>query len=417
MRITTLLNKCYHLKSFVYKSERLMEVDGQEALIIKIEPRKNGRARCSSCNSPGSTYDHTTVRLFQFIAIWGYQVYFQYRMRRVDCPNCGIKVESVPWAEGKQQLTRPYQLFLASWAKRLSWLEVARSFRTSWAHVFQSVKMVVEYGLRHRSLEDIEAIGVDEIQYGQGHQYLTLVYQIDSGSKRLLHIAQKRTVKSLLSFFVKLGKEGCEQLKYVCSDMWKPYLKVIKRKAPQALHILDRFHIVAKLNTAVDEVRRIEVKRLKDEGYEEVLKHSKYCFLKNESNLTEKQKTKLDDLLQYDLKSVKAYLLKESFQAFWQYTSPYWAQKFLKRWCFKAMRSRLEPVKKFVRMVRRHEELMMNWFKAKKQYSSGVVEGLNRKVNLVTRKSYGFRSYETLKIALFHAMGQLPEPEMTHRFF
>jgi transposase len=399
-----------------------MEVDGQDALVIKVEPRKNGRAICSGCQSVGSTYDHTTVRLFQFIAIWGFQVYFQYRMRRVDCSGCGIKVEKVPWAQGKQQLTRPYQLFLANWAKRLSWLEVARSFRTSWDHVFQSVKMVVEYGLQHRSLEDIKAIGVDEIQYGKGHQYLTLVYQIDSGAKRLLHIGQKRTVKSLLRFFVKLGKQGCEQLKFVCSDMWKPYLKVIKKKAPQALHILDRFHIVAKLNTAVDEVRRAEVKRLKDEGYEEVLKHSKYCFLKNESNLTESQKMKLDDLLQYDLKSVKAYLLKESFQAFWQYTSPYWAQKFLKQWSFRAMRSQLEPVKKFVRTVRRHEELMMNWFKAKKQYSSGVVEGFNRKVNLVTRKSYtrksyGFKSYETLKIALFHTMGQLPEPKMTHRFF
>ena len=111
--------------------------------------------------------------------------------------------------------------------------------------------------------------------------------------------------------------------------MWKPYLKVIKKKAPQALHILDRFHIVAKLNKAVDEVRRTEVNRLKEEGYEEILKHSKYCFLKNESNLTDKQKMKLDDLLQYDLKSVKAYLLKESFQAFWQYTSPYLAQHFL----------------------------------------------------------------------------------------
>lgn len=145
MRITTLLNKCYHLKSFVYQTERLMEVDGQDALVIEIVPRKNGRPICSGCNCPESTYDHTTVRLFQFIAIWGFQVYFRYQMRRVDCPRCGVKVERVPWAEGKQQLTKVYQRFLADWAKRLSWLEVARSFRTSWDHVFQLVKMVVEY--------------------------------------------------------------------------------------------------------------------------------------------------------------------------------------------------------------------------------------------------------------------------------
>jgi transposase len=418
MRIATLLNKCFYLKSFVYQKERLEIINGQDALVVDIAPRKNSRPICSNCHRPGSVYDHVaTPRLFQFVPAWGYQVYFYYRKRRVNCHQCGIKVEQVPWADGKRQLTRPYQLFLANWAKRLSWMEVARSFSTSWDHVFQSVKWVVAYGLAHRSMGSIEAIGVDEIQYGKGHQYLTLVYQIDSGAKRLLYIAQKRTVKSLLRFFHELGEPGCKALKFVCSDMWKPYLKVIKKKAPQALHILDRFHIVAKLNKAVDEVRRIEVKRLKEEGYEEILTHSKYCFLKNESNLTNRQQTKLDDLLQYDLRSVKAYLLKESFQAFWQYRSPYWAQKFLRQWCYRTMRSRLEPMKKFVGTVRRHEALMMNWFKAKKQYSSGVVEGLNRKVNLVTRKAYGFKSYETLKIALFHTMGQLPEPKLTHRFF
>lgn len=418
MRITTLLNKCYYLKSFIYHKESQEQVAGQDALVIEIVPRKNSRPMCSCCQKRGSIYDHVgNARLFQFVPAWGFQVYFRYRKRRVNCSDCGIKVESVPWAEGKQQLTRPYQQFLASWVKRLSWLEVARSFKTSWDHVFQSVRLIVEYGLRHRSLTNIQAIGVDEIQYGQGHQYLTLVYQIDSGAKRLLYVAQQRTIKSLLRFFHELGKQGCQQLRFVCSDMWKPYLKVIKKKAPQALHVLDRFHIVAKLNKAVDDVRRTEAKRLKVEGYEDIFKHSKYCFLKNESNLTDEQQTKLDDLLQYDLKSVKAYLLKQSFQAFWQYTSPYWVQKFLRQWCYRTMRSRLEPMKKFVRMVRRHEALMMNWFKAKKQYSSGVVEGLNRKVNLVTRKAYGFRRYETLKIALFHTMGQLPEPEITHRFF
>ena len=239
MRITTLLNKCYHLKSFVYQNERLTKISGQDALIVEIVPRKNSHAVCSGCNKQGRIYDHATIRLFQFIAVWGYQVYFRYMMRRVNCRNCGIKIEKVPWAEGKQQLTKPYQQFLAGWAKQLSWLEVARSYRTSWDHVFQSVKTMVEYGLQHRTMDSVKAIGVDEIQYGKGHQYLTLVYQIDSGAKRLLYLAKKRTVKSLLRFFFELGKSGCKQLEFICSDMWKPYLKVIKKKAPQALHILE----------------------------------------------------------------------------------------------------------------------------------------------------------------------------------
>ncbi len=417
MRIRTLLNNCHNLKSFVYKSERFETVFGKVSLVIEIEPRKNGKPTCSECGKASSIYDHARARLYEFIPIWGYHVYLHYRKRRVNCVNCGIKVEQIPWSAGKQHLTRVYQHYLAMWASRLSWQEVARSFQTSWGHVYRSVKSVVEYGLTHRDLTGIKAIGVDEIQFGRGHQYLTLVYQIEAGKKRLLHIAPKRTVKSFLSFFRLLGSEKSKSIKYVCSDMWKPYLKVIRKKLPNTLHILDRYHIVAKLNKAVDEVRRAETKRLHQEGYEDALKHTKYCFLKNEENLTDKQKLRLEDVLQLDLKSVRAYLLKQSFQLFWQYNAPYWARWYLQKWCTRAMRSKLDPVKKFVKTVRRHEDLMMNWFKAKKAYSSGTVEGLNRKVNLVTRKAYGYKSYDVLKIALYHTMGQLPVPESTHRFY
>ena len=417
MRIRTLLNNCHNLKSFVYKSERFETVFGKASLVIEIEPRKNAKPRCTGCGKANSIYDHAAARLYEFIPIWGYHVYLRYRKRRVNCADCGIKVEQVPWSEGKQHLTREYQHYLAMWASRLSWLEVARSFQTSWDHVYRSVKSVVEYGLVHRDLAEIKAIGVDEIQFGKGHQYLTLVYQLEAGKKRLLHISPKRTVKSFLSFFQLLGKERSQSIKYVCSDMWKPYLKVIRKKLPDALHILDRYHIVAKLNKAVDEVRRTETKRLHQEGYEDALKHTKYCFLKNEENLTDKQRLTLNDVLQLDLKSVRAYLLKQSFQLFWQYNSPYWARWYLQKWCTRAMRSKLDPIKKFVKTVRRHEDLMMNWFKAKKAYSSGTVEGLNRKVNLVTRKAYGYKNYDVLKIALYHTMGQLPVPESTHRFY
>ena len=367
--------------------------------------------------TPGSVYDHQPEpRQFEFVPLWGMAVFFCYVMRRVNCRFCGVKVETVPWCEGKQQLTVAYQLFLARWARRLSWKEVADVFNTSWEKVYHSVAHVVSHGLLHRDLQGIESIGVDEIQSGQGHQYLTLIYQIDSGCRRLLAITQERTVKSFLRGLRSLGKEHLSSIRYVCSDMWPAYLKVIKKKLPQALHVLDRFHIAKKLNEAVDDIRREESKKLKAEGYEPILNNSRFCFLKHQENLTDKQTIKLDELLEYDLKSVRAYLLKESFQAFWQYTHPGWANKFLTAWCHKAMRSQLKPIKRFVRTLRRHQELMMNWFKAKKAYSSGVVEGLNRKINLVTRRAYGYKSFEVLKIALFHTMGGLPEPEMTHRF-
>ena len=418
MRIETLLNRVYWIKSFVYVGVSIQRIGRRDAIVVDIKARQNSLPACSICGKNGPLYDHMpNHRQFEFIPLWNIPVYFHYTMRRVDCEECGVRVERVPWAEGKSPVTKPFALFLARWAKRLSWKETAKSFCTTWDTVFRSVKLIVEYGLKYRQLDGITAIGVDEIQYRKGHQYLTLVYQINLGTRRLLFVGKERKAKTLLRFFRDFGKERCEKLEFVCSDMWKAYIKVIKKKAPDALHILDRFHIVQKLGQAIDKIRAAEVKRLAAEGYdEEVLKHTKYCFLKKEKNLTEKQKTKLTDVLQYDLKSVRAYLLKESFQLFWNYKSPYWAEWYLNKWCARAMRSRLEPIKDFVRTLRRHQPLIMNWFKAQKQYSSGIVEGLNRKINLVTRKSYGFRNYEVLKTALFLTMGELPEPEFTHRF-
>lgn len=417
MRLETVLNRVEKNKSFVYEATRLVESGGEVRIEVEVRARQNTRPVCSGCKQRGPVYDHgKEPREFQYVPLWNIAVVLLYAMRRVNCKGCGVRVEEVPWASGKSPLSRSYAIFLARWARRLPWQEVGAIFGTSWNRVQDAVSYVVKYGLEHRKLEGIKAIGIDEWQSGRGHQYVTLVYQIEEGAKRLLYIGKDRTEEALKGFFEQLGSAGCKGLEFVCSDMWKPYMNVIKEKAGEALHILDRFHIVVNLNRAINEVRAAEAKRLKAEGYEEILKHTKYCFLKREENLTEKQQVRLKEVLQYDLKSVRAYLLKESFQQLWAYGSERWARWYLKKWCGGAMRSRLEPIKKFVKTIRAHEELMMNWFKAKKEISSGVVEGYNRKVNLVTRKSYGFRTQHVLELALYHNLGQLPEPVTTHRF-
>ena len=126
---------------------------------------------------------------------------------------------------------------------------------------------------------------------------------------------------------------------------------------------------------------------------------------------------RLRDLLRYNLKTVRAYVLKEDFQQFWEYNSPTWAGKFLDDWCTQVMRSQIEPMKKVAKTLRCHRELILNYFRAKKQFSSGVVEGLNNKVKLTFRKSYGFRTFRVTEIALYHALGKLPEPQLPHRFY
>src|SRR5690606_1560059 len=134
-------------------------------------------------------------------------------------------------------------------------------------------------------------------------------------------------------------------------------------------------------------------------------------------NLTEKQAPKLAELLRYNLKTVRSYLLKEEFQLFWSYSSAYWAGQFLDKWCTKTMRSRIEPMKKVARQLRRHRPLLLNWFRAKKQFSSGIVEGFNNKAKLTTRKSYGFRTYHGAEIALYHALGGAACSKKSPRIF
>ena len=381
-----------------------------------MRPRKGSRAHCSGCNRPARGYDQLAQRRFEFIPIWGFAVVLLYAMRRVQCRRCGVKVEQVPWAMGKHTLCQAYMLFLAHWAKRLSWKETAQAFHTSWEKVFHAVEYVVQWGLQARSLDSVRAIGVDEIQYGRGHQYLTLVYEIGSDCQRLLWVGKERTTQSFEQFFALIGKELSDKIEFVCSDMWKPYLDLIKRHCTNALNILDRFH-VAKMNLALDDVRAAEARRMAREGYEPLLKRSRWCLLKRPENLTDSQRLKLRDLVRYNLQSVRAYLLKEQFQQFWDYDSPIWAGKFLDQWCTQTLRSRIEPMKKFARTVRTHRELLLNYFRARKQFSSGVIEGMNNKAKVSMRKAYGFRTFRATELALYHVLGKLPEPKLAHRFY
>ncbi len=416
MLIKTLLNKVERFKSFVYGSIRVMLIGGTEALVIDIAPRRNSRPICPECGKRRTVYDRQPQRLFEYIPIWSFKVYFRYAPRRVKCPEHGVKVESLPWGYGKERMTFSYQVYLARWAKRLSWKETADIFETSWDTVFRAVKFIVDYGLTHRSLEGITEIGVDEIAVFKGHKYLTLVYQVNAGARRLLWSGPERKAKTLLRFFREFGPERSAKLQFICSDMWAAYLKVIAKKAPQALNILDRFHIMRKFNVAIDEIRRDEVKQFKANGQQNVLERKRWLLLKRPENLSEKQTARMSELLKLNLASIKGYLLREDFQRFWSYQRYDFADKFLENWVTRTLQTDLEPMKKVAKMLRKHKPLILNWFKAKKKLSSGAVEGMNLKAKLTMRKAYGFRTLKCLQIALYHELGKLPEPEYLHRF-
>ena len=190
---------------------------------------------------------------------------------------------------------------------------------------------------------------------------------------------------------------------------------------PQALNILDRFHIVSHLNTAVDTVRRGEMNALRTGGKsaksaKSRLKNMRWNLLKASKNVRGKAREKLKALIRSKAGTARAWILKETFAHFWSYHSVRHALAFLDSWTRLAMRSRLEPMKRVARMLRSHRELLGNYFRAHKLYSSGVVEGLNLKCNLVRRRAYGLRTFKALEVALYHNLGQLPEPDIAHTF-
>jgi len=229
-----------------------------------------------------------STRRFEFVPLWGIKVFLVYAPRRVDCPTCGVRVEHMPWALGKHlelaefALTQTYARFLARWARRLCWKEVAEVFHTSWESVFRSGRTLRVRGDGRRvgpCPQGCQANSASSRRSGhrdRRDRWRTLssprstrTQRVRNHCKRLLWIGQERKVKTLLRFFRWFGAERSRELKYLCSDsefasdMWKPYLKVIAKKAGRAVHVLDRFHIMAHFSKAIDEVRAKEVKELK----------------------------------------------------------------------------------------------------------------------------------------------------------
>jgi len=424
LQVKTILNAIQHFPGFVFQDIRLQRhLDGRPRRIeIALDPHGGIPAKCSRCLQPAPGYDRLPQRSWLFLPLWNLQTFFVFAARRVQCATHGVVVEHVPWSDGKRPVSLAMMCFLSRWARRLSWRETARAFHTSWECVYRSVEWFVQWGLAHRKLEGVEAIGVDEIHWGtskRADNFLTVIYQIDRHCRRLLWVGKRRTKATLRRGLAALGAEVVQGLRFVCSDMWRAYLNVIAAQADQALHVLDRFHITSNLNQALDQVRRAESGQLRAAGLAaaERLKNMRWKLLRRGSRVRGRARRELRRLLNTKLVTARAWALKDLFEHFWSYKSLRHAGDFLEYWTWRALRSRIEPMKKVARTLRAHEDLLMNWFKAKGEISSGAVEGLNNKIRVVTRRSYGFRTYDAMETALYHTLGRLPEPgEFTHRF-
>jgi len=385
--------------------------NGQE-ITIELDVWRRKRHPCGTCGTMGRVRDRLKPRRWKHVPMWGIPVTLVFAPARVACATCGkVRVASIPWSQGKCRLSVGLIWLLAAWCKLLPWDQVAKLFGVHWNTVATAVRQAVAYGLEHREIGGILYIGIDELSRRKGHVYVTNVY--DLTTKRLLWSGEGRSKTTLKAFFEEHASSLRQTVKGVCCDMWQPYIDMIQEHLPEATLVFDKFHVIQHLLKAVDQVRRDEARELKKKN-PELLKRTRYIWLKNPENLTDKQRARLGHLEKLNLRSNRAYLLKEGFREFWNYKRKGWARRFLKKWFWWATHSRLKPMRDFAWMLRRHEDGILAYFD--ERISNGAVEGMNNKAKVVSHRCYGFRTAATYITALYHCLGDLPEPQLVHRF-
>jgi transposase len=401
------------IETFIRKQLRLKAhtvtrvEEREEEMIVSIDRLGHRLLRCGVCRHRcRQVHSLREEREWRDLAMRKLPLKLRYRPRRVECPRCGVRVEDFPWAEPWARVTTALSNAVAKLARDLSWQGTARQFGLNWKSVATIVKRAVQYGLKNRARPPVHVIGIDEVSRRKGQVYLTVVYDLER--KVLLWVGEERTEEAVSRFFTEeMGRRRCHTLQVVCMDMWAPYANLVREHAPNARILFDRFHIVKHLHEAVDAVR-LELWRQLTSKQRADFKGTRWLLLKNPWNLNNEQQERLSTLVKWNSPLVRAWYLKEAFQLFWNYKQPWRAEQHLRKWMHAAMRSKLEPFKKFVRMLRSHLDGVLAWTKTR--VSNGAVEAMNNKIKSISHRSFGFRTAENFIAAIYHCCARLPLP-------
>ncbi|WP_407660056.1 ISL3 family transposase [Hyalangium gracile] len=369
---------------------------------VQVRPRQR-RARCGECGRPSPGYDTSASRLWRHLSLGRTAFWLRYAPRRVLCREHGVKVERVPWAAHGSHFTYEFDELTAWLAQRMDKTATCRLMGINWRTVGTVVQRVVQARLDSSRLEELYIIGVDELSFRRHHEYVTVV--VDHLKKRVVWVAEGKGEKTLQKFFDELGPERSQALTHVSMDLGAAYQAAVEARAPQAQKVFDRFHVQKLASEAVDTVRRQEVGLLGGAAEGRALKKSRWALLKNPWNLTQRQGQKLSEVARTNKRLYRAYLLKESLAKGLDYRQPGRAEQHLDGWAQWASHSKLKPFVKLSRTIRRFKQGILAYIST--GLSNGLVEGLNNKIRLITRRAFGFHSAEALTAMIHLCCGGL----------
>jgi transposase len=359
---------------------------------------------CPECQKLCSIYDHTKEREFRHLNVCQMATFIHVRLPRIECSEHGVKQIVSGLGEENSTMTYEFEGFVIDLQKECSIESVCRLLGMGWHASWEVMEDAVERGQARKPHKIPERIGVDEKSFSKGHQYETLVYDLDSATVE--YVGDKRDQKSLESYYQQFSLEERKQVQSIAMDMWDPYIAATKAYIPKAEKKItfDRYHVMRLVVDAVDKVRKQEHRVLMEQG-NEILKGTKYLWLWNEENVPEYRRADFDRLRSLDLKVCRARAIKDNLRHLWEYHKEGWMKKYFSRWYFWATHSRLTPIIKAAKTLKSHLENIVTY--ARHRITNAWGESINGKIEKVKRLACGYRNRDHYKTAIYFHCGGL----------
>lgn len=381
-----------------------LDVSGQR-VDIWVEHAPGVGWRCPRCGRELSCRDHAEERVWRHLDTCQFQTHLHARIPRVDCPEHGVVQVQVPWAEPRARFTLLMERWVIDVLTQCATVSGAcRLLGLSWDEVWGVMERAVARGQRRKQATVMPHLGVDEKAFRKGHTYLTVVCDPDRSSVE--YVAEDRTTESLEGYWKGLSKAQLAGIESVSMDMWPAYIGATLAQVPGAADkiVFDRFHIMQHMNEAVDAVRKQEHKERMAQQ-DDTLKGTLHVWRYARENLPQKHRATLAWWRSLNLKVGRAWAIKESLRALWDYSSLGWAKRFFAAWFWWATHARLAPVRAVAHLLKRHLHNILTYCKL--QVTNAVAEGLNSKIMAIKRRACGYRNQEHFKIAIYFFCGKL----------